>query len=1043
MNNYINKLKNNKGYFATLIFILIFTILIDIPFLVNKYIQKKYPMIEISNEQFLKNDKNLKDFENKDGILHSLSDDPWVTYYPKEVTLDNIKTVEINVKHLSSEVMASQIFILDSYKCIYYDIKEGNNIIIIPNNISDGKQIKGLRFDLLVENNKEIEIDNIILNNNDLMKDIFVKQVREIAAKVILLLLLCITPLLTFKLGLNKIGVNKRGVILGIVSIFTTIILQNFNYNNTIVYFVFINIFALLTGIYVYSLTTKVILNIHREINNKLKISKQVCLTIIFMVCCFTIYFNIKSLFIYLALYPFYLFGFVYNEFEIIEYKNTILIKTIILSAVVILSKFIFDLHNISMLYTNFDKSNIKLSIIAMISISWLIGFSFLSMKNIRIMIEKKKVFKIIPIYLFFIVFLSSIIFYTKIYGIIYLSIFLVMFFILKKEINITFYGDEYSESEKENNLIKANLGKKVISILINISLILVIALSFEILIQYYLNKVNASEIVGFIYQYIFTPKGQYNILLVTIIYYLFIFIFGNNLGKVCISITVMIMMIGNFIKLKYHNSLLKPADFFQIKSLIEISKSFLSSYLIVSLTLIIIILIIFIIKFRKKLILLLKPRPKIIMIILMIICLIFFVNSLEKGKFEDVYIYSNEQWVGDNNRIQNQGFFIYNYINIKNINQIKVQKPKGYNEQRMNELKREFKILSNNKGDNDIKPNVILIMEESMFDIQKINEIEFSKDINSTIKKYQKSTTISPTYGGGTASVEFEALTGLSNLFFTDGIVPYVTYWNGKNYDIPSIAKEFNKNGYNTTAIHPNKANFYNRNLIYNAMGFDKFLSIEDFSDYKSTNTRGFILDSEVKNVIDKQLNSTDDPQFIFGITIEGHGPYNSKELESDIKVSSDKLSDSQIYEAEAYSQSLSSANNFIKEIIETVKNTNKPTIVYFWGDHLPSLSAFEKLGFLNNVYNKYSTPLVTYSNFKDISIDSEYITPNQIAPQILNDAGISYNNYFDYIYSLREKYPVLHKEFGVDMDNEMVKKYELLQYDLLFGEKYILNEE
>ena len=66
--------------------------------------------------------------------------------------------------------------------------------------------------------------------------------------------------------------------------------------------------------------------------------------------------------------------------------------------------------------------------------------------------------------------------------------------------------------------------------------------------------------------------------------------------------------------------------------------------------------------------------------------------------------------------------------------------------------------------------------------------------------------------------------------------------------------------------------------------------------------------------------------------------------------------------------------------------------------------------------------------------------MTPNQIAPQILRDAEIEYSSYFDYIYSLREKYPVIQKEFGIDPQQEEIKTYELIQYDLLFGEKYLL---
>ena len=55
---------------------------------------------------------------------------------------------------------------------------------------------------------------------------------------------------------------------------------------------------------------------------------------------------------------------------------------------------------------------------------------------------------------------------------------------------------------------------------------------------------------------------------------------------------------------------------------------------------------------------------------------------------------------------------------------------------------------------------------------------------------------------------------------------------------------------------------------------------------------------------------------------------------------------------------------------------------------------------------YKKYCTPVYAYSNYKEISMENEYISTSKIAPQILRDAGISYNAYFDVIYKSGERY-------------------------------------
>lgn len=1033
--NKVNKYSKTI-YFIVVISIIISTIAMDIPFLFKQYVQNRYPMTEISNEQFLEKSENLKDFENNNGRLHSLSSYPWVLYNSKEVNFDDITQIKINVSYLSSNALPSEIYVRDLDRCIKFEIKEGENIINIPKDINDGNPIKGFRFNLINKDNEEIEIKNIVFNDTDsIIRNLFIKNYKEQISKIMLFLILCITPILLFKLGLKKASLNKFGIVGLTCSLIAIELLYKFNIIN-ITYFVFLAISIILAGILVYYLMTKTLLQLYTRFSTRIKNGVQVFLTIIFIICCFTIYLNVKILFIYMAFYPFYLFGFIYDRFKVIQCKSCIVNKIIIILSIIILLKFIFDINNISMLWEQYDTSNIKLSIIAMIIMSWLIGFGILAIENIRNKIQLIEISKINNVYVFITIFICSMVKYTEVYGYIYMLTFLLITVALQRNISLIEYQVNKNESEEKYSLENMFLDKEIISIFKDIVVIVFTTVFFESFIEYLLNR---SSIHIFILNYIFTTKCLYNLILFAIIYYLFRFLFGNGLGKILLSFIGSVILVGNYIKIRYQNTLLKPADFFQIKSLFEISKNFLSIHIILLIAVIILIIIFLIIRFRNYIISILKLSPNIIMFILLGISLAFFNYCLEQGKFKDVQITKEMEWLGDNTRINNEGFFIYNYFNIKGINEIKISKPKDYDEQTIENLKNEFQTLYNNKNTNDIKPNVILIMEESMFDIQKIDELKFNKTIDLNIKKYQKGTTISPRYGGGTASVEFEALTGFSNIFFPDNIIQYITYWN-RNDNIPSLAKEFNKNGYTTTAIHPNDANYYNRDQVYTAMGFNKFLTIEDFKNHMARSTRGFILDSQVNEVIKEQLNSTNDPQFIFAVTIENHGLYNSKDLGNDITISSDKLSDSQKYEAESYAGGLADADSFIGDVIENVKNSSKPTIVYVWGDHLPALSALEELGFMKDVYNIYSTPLIAYSNFKDINIGAEYITPNQLAPQVLKDSGINYSNYFDYIYDLRNKYPIIHKDFGINTEDEMIRKYELLQYDLLFGDKYIL---
>lgn len=92
--------------------------------------------------------------------------------------------------------------------------------------------------------------------------------------------------------------------------------------------------------------------------------------------------------------------------------------------------------------------------------------------------------------------------------------------------------------------------------------------------------------------------------------------------------------------------------------------------------------------------------------------------------------------------------------------------------------------------------------------------------------------------------------------------------------------------------------------------------------------------------------------------------------------------------------------------------------------------------------IYDKYGTCLAAYSNYKELQFP-EYVTPNQIAAQIMEDSGISHSSYYDFIYSLREKYPVIHNEFcNIDQIPEL-EIYRMIQYDIMFGNQWFYEKE
>src|SRR5690606_1038841 len=138
------------------------------------------------------------------------------------------------------------------------------------------------------------------------------------------------------------------------------------------------------------------------------------------------------------------------------------------------------------------------------------------------------------------------------------------------------------------------------------------------------------------------------------------------------------------------------------------------------------------------------------------------------------------------------------------------------------------------------------------------MENLEFGTDPMPTVREHQTGEILTPTFGGGTSNVEFEVLTGFSNMFLPPGSVPYQQYI--KN-ELPAMPRYLAENGYQTTAIHPYPKWFWNREEVYKHLGFEKFIDIDGFSDplYKGP----FVSDEQVTNTIIEQTEQSKKPVF------------------------------------------------------------------------------------------------------------------------------------------------------------------------------------
>ncbi|GIM29115.1 hypothetical protein CPJCM30710_17810 [Clostridium polyendosporum] len=548
----------------------------------------------------------------------------------------------------------------------------------------------------------------------------------------------------------------------------------------------------------------------------------------------------------------------------------------------------------------------------------------------------------------------------------------------------------------------------------------------------------------------IISLKSILNITFLSGVYLALISIINMGLSTLIIIILGSFLILGNFIKIKFFDEPLYPWDIYLIKNALLISGGYISTKIITIAVAVAVVFLFIIIKFRKAVVRTLKPKPVLYLLpIALVLNIANFMITSRDDLLSDLGM--GKSWYVGKDEVLANGFFMQNFFYATDLKMYLDDKPKDYSEEKISAIAES--LASDNTVQATVnsnkKPNIVMIMSESFWDPTQFDNVSFSKDINKNLKQYQKGKIVSPVFGGGTANVEFEALTGLSTYFTNPGVIPYNAYLRRNT---PSIATVLKNNDYKTIAIHPNDGEFYNRNKVYNYLGFDKFIDISGFN--KNTDNKGLnISDDKLVDKILNTLNEDNNPKFIFAVTMQNHDPYYDIYNPLEVTAKSDKLNDIETSILSNYASGIYDSDKALGKLIDSLSKSGTPTIVYYFGDHLPRLGypegvydVYNKLDYFKDINNiskditNYETPFVAWSNYKEIKSLDTPISPAQIALQVLKDSNVYYPSYFNILDELRKDYPYLQNNINSqDLLNEkVISDYKLIQYDLLFGKQY-----
>lgn len=298
--------------------------------------------------------------------------------------------------------------------------------------------------------------------------------------------------------------------------------------------------------------------------------------------------------------------------------------------------------------------------------------------------------------------------------------------------------------------------------------------------------------------------------------------------------------------------------------------------------------------------------------------------------------------------------------------------------------------------------PDIVVIQSESFFDpsvIRGLEHADLAPNLHRLAEHASSGQLHVPTYGGGTIRTEFEVLTGLSLRYFPTMQFPYLQMHAGV---MPGMVRALRSHGYETIAVHGNDPGFWNRTSAFRSLGFDRFVSQKDFPPGATKNGE-YMPDSAMTDEIMSQLKSDGPPRFVFAISMEAHGPYDKSAIadtaERDAIPVPEGISDDAKLQLRNYIYHMRRADAELGRLADLLKQRERPTLLLFYGDHLPALTeTYAKAGFTNG--RDMLTQTVPY-----ILIDAhgDGPAPRQgdlaawmLPGRLMEDAGIHDDAYF-----------------------------------------------
>lgn len=418
-------------------------------------------------------------------------------------------------------------------------------------------------------------------------------------------------------------------------------------------------------------------------------------------------------------------------------------------------------------------------------------------------------------------------------------------------------------------------------------------------------------------------------------------------------------------------------------------------------------------------------------------------------------------------NDYQQNGFIIAFLYNLGGIHEAE---PDNYSQKTIAEVVDKYQDKEKTKYTSltQAADNIIVVLNESFIDPEILGEIyrheggDVVPNLHEIFKKYPSGYMYSPGYGGGTADIEFEVLTSLSNYWAQ--ATPYVTSVSKMSH-VPGITKNATDDGMIGTAIHAYDGTMYKRNAVYNRMGFKTFLDDSSMQHTEHENGGGYISDRAIYDEALEVLNDGEKQHMVMLVTMQNHTGYNTAGYTEFNFSALEQINDAYMYTA--YLETIHHADEYLGEFVKALDQLEERTVMVWFGDHGPSvLSDYTDSGDPALVDMAHLTPYFIYANFE---LDEPYteaevaklnakagfkfdtdgvnlpvVTPNCLMSEMYQALDVKMPPLVYLSSKVCEETPILAPVYSKNdeiKETETLRDYRMVNYDILSGKRYWLD--